>query len=57
MNISELVDSDGSKQFLKDLKGQVKTPSLNPRWSASASVLDEFGLVSAVRTYAYSDKD
>jgi signal transduction histidine kinase len=53
---SELVDSDPakSKQLLKDLKGQVKDTVAEIRrlvYALRPPVLDEFGLVSAIREH------
>ncbi|GAB4400524.1 MAG: hypothetical protein OHK003_26150 [Anaerolineales bacterium] len=53
---SELVDSDPekSKQLLKDLKGQVKESVAEIRrlvYALRPPVLDEFGLVSAIREH------
>ncbi len=53
---SELVDSDPekSKQLLKDLKGQVKETVAEIRrlvYALRPPVLDEFGLVSAIREH------
>lgn len=53
---SELMDSDPekSKQFLKDLKGQVKETVAEIRrlvYALRPPVLDEFGLISAIREH------